>query len=63
MTQQKATRSADVKSPVDRAKDVATAAQEAVVAHPYAAAGIAAGAVAAVAGAAYGATRLRRTED
>lgn len=55
----KATRAADVKSPLDRAKDAGTAAQEAVAAHPYAAAGIAVGTVAAVAGVAYVATRGR----
>jgi ElaB/YqjD/DUF883 family membrane-anchored ribosome-binding protein len=60
---QKATRAADVKSPMDRAKDAGTAAQEAVAAHPYAAAGIAAGTVAAVAGIAYAVTRNREGAD
>jgi len=62
MPEQKATRAADVKSPLDRAKDAGTAAQEAVAAHPYAAAGIAAGAVAAVAGVALAATRAKDRE-
>lgn len=58
--ERKATRAADVKSPLDRAKDAATAARETAAAHPYAAAGIVAGAaVATAAGVAYAVTRAR----